>query len=114
MAIPQEMYETWAVEGTLLVGDTTRTLLAARADSTMVLTHMTARVIVSAAQAVNLTIGSVTVKRFAVSEPIASEAFVGPMLKGIYGQKGQALVATPAAAGPSIHFIAEGYWLKNS
>ena len=116
MAIPQETRKLWQAEITLLAADTTKTLLAAPAGSTtspetkIVVTHIVAHVLVSAAQAVDIKIGSVNVRRLAASEAVGAETFFGPMINGIEGQALQALTIVPAAAGPSVHVIAEGYY----
>lgn len=116
MAIPQETRKLWQAEITLLVGDATKTLVAAPAGTTaspetkIVVTHMVARVLVSAAQAVDIKIGTVNVRRLAVSEAVGTESFMGPMINGIEGQALQPLTIVPTAAGPSVHVVAEGYY----
>lgn len=112
MAIPQETRKLWQAEITLLAGDATKTLLAAPVgpETKIVCTHMVARIITSAAQAVDIKIGTVNVRRLAASEAVGTESFLGPMINGLEGQAGQALTIVPAAAGPSVHVVAEGYY----
>lgn len=102
--------ENWSAEITLGAADTTKTLLALKAGRKIVVTHIVTRVLISAAQAVNITIGGVNVKRIAASEAVGSESFFGPMERGIVGDAATALLIVPAAAGPSVHAIAEGYY----
>lgn len=117
MATPQDTRKLWSAEITLGAADTTKTLvaapspsLAAGPETTIVVTHMVTRVITSAAQAIDIKIGTVNVKRLGVSEAVGSESFLGPMVLGIVGQALQPLTIVPAAAGPSVHVAAEGYY----
>lgn len=103
--------EPWSAEVTMAAGDATKTILAAKTGKKTVVTHLVYHVITSAAQAVDIAIGTMNVKRIAASEAVGSEGFIGPMDYGLVGASGTALVATPAAAGPAIHFVAEGYYL---
>lgn len=102
--------ENWSAEVTLLAADATKTLLAARTGRRIVVTHLVCHQIVSAAQAVNITIGTVTVKRIGVSEAVGSEGFIGPMERGLVGDISTALLIVPTVAGPSVHVVAEGYY----
>jgi hypothetical protein len=104
--------ERWSAEVTLLAADTTKTLLATPTGTrkTIVVTHVVAHCLVSAAQAVDIKIGSVNVRRLAASEAVGSESFLGPMDYGLIGQAASAMTIVPAAAGPSWHVVAEGYY----
>lgn len=114
MATPQEGYKNWSAEITLGAADTSKTLVAAPgATQTLVCTHLVARFLVAAAQDVDIKIGTVMLRRFKASEVVGTESFFGPMLRGIVGQLGQPLTINPAAAGPSIHVVAEGYYLPS-
>lgn len=114
MGIPQEAYALWSGEATLGTGETGHTIQAAPATPyagrTLYVTHVHVTSLVAAAQAIDIKIGSVNIIRLPASWAAGSETFVGPMIRGIKGQAGQALTITPAAAGPSIHAIAEGYY----
>jgi hypothetical protein len=114
MGIPQEAYALWSAEITLGAADTTKTLIAAPAapyaTRTLYVTHIHATSLISAAQAVDIKIGSTNLIRLAASWAVGNETFLGPMIRGLRGQPGQALTIVPAAAGPSIHVIAEGYY----
>jgi hypothetical protein len=113
MAGRLDNYERWSAEITLGTGDTTKTLLAAPTGTrkAIVVTHCVAHVLVAAAQAVDIKIGTVMVRRLGVSEAVGNESFVGPMDYGLIGQAATALTIVPAAAGPSVHVVAEGYYL---
>lgn len=102
--------EQWSCETTLLAADATKVALPTKTGRTTVCTFYRARILVSAAQAVNITIGNVTICKFAASEAVSVESFMGPMDYGLVGQAAQPLTITPAAAGPSVHLIAEGYY----
>lgn len=102
--------ECWSAEVTLAASDTTKTLLAAKTGRVPVMTHMIARILVAAAQTVDIACGTVKYKRFGASEAVGTEAFLGPMEYGLPGVSGTAIVITPAAAGPSVHVVAEGYY----
>lgn len=95
----------------MLAADANKTALAAKAGRTTVITHYRARILVSAAQAVDIKIGTVNICRFAASEVVGTESFMGPMDFGLIGQAATALTINPAGAGPSIHLVAEGYYL---
>jgi hypothetical protein len=112
MGIPQETKKRWSAEITLGAADTTKTLVAAPGLGTtaIVCTHLVARILVAAAQDVDIKIGSVNLRRLKASEVVGTESFFGPMIQGIVGQAGQALTISPAAAGPSVHVVAEGYY----
>lgn len=112
MSTPQEQYEQWSAEITLGAADTTKTLVATPTGNrkAIVCTHLIARVLVAAAQDVDIKIGTVLLKRIKASEVVGTEAFIGPMVRGLIGQAATALTIVPAAAGPSVHVVAEGYY----
>lgn len=105
-----QTHENWQAEITLGAADTTKTLLAAKAGRRIVVTHLIAHVLIAAAQTVDITLGTVKVKRLGLSEAVGSEPFLGPMERGIVGDSGSALLIVPSAAGPSVHVAAEGYY----
>lgn len=106
----QSVNENFSFSVTLAAVDATKTLVVAKAGRAIVITHFVYHVITSAAQLVTVAIGSTVVKRVGASEAVGSEGFIGPMELGVIGQVGQALVATPAGAGPAIDFVGEGYY----
>lgn len=112
MGFPQEQYEQWSAEATLLVGDATRALLAGKAGFTPFATHVTAMSLVAAAQAIDIKSGAQVIKRLPATFPVGNEAFAGPMFRGIKGISGAGIDIVPAAPGPSVHVVAEGYWMK--
>lgn len=106
----QETLENFSFSVTMQAADATKTLLAARAGKRIVVTHFVYHVIASAAQSCDVAAGSTVVKSIGVSEAVGSEGFIGPMIYGLPGQVGSALIATPSAAGYKIHFVGEGYY----
>lgn len=110
MAGPLDNYERWSCSVTMLAADASKTALAAKAGRTTVCTHYRARILVSAAQAVDIKIGTTVLCSFAASEVVGTESFMGPMDFGLVGQLATALTINPAAAGPSIQLVAEGYY----
>lgn len=102
--------ENWSAEITLGAADANKTLLAAKTGRKTVVTHLVARVLVSAAQAITIAIGSVAVCKIGASEAVGSESFFGPAEYGLVGDSGTAVVITPAGVGPSLHVRAEGYY----
>jgi hypothetical protein len=94
----------------MAAGDATKTLLTAKSGRRIVTTHLVYHVLTTAAQSCDVAAGTTTVKRIGVSEAVGSEGFLGPMEFGLQGERGQALIATPSAAGYAIHFVAEGYY----
>lgn len=106
----QAVNEPFSFSVSLAAGDATKTLVAARTGRCIVITHLVYDVITSAAQLVTVAAGTTVVKRIAPSVAVGAEGFVGPMDYGLVGQSGSALVATPAAAGPAIDFVGEGYY----
>lgn len=102
--------ERWSAEATLATGDASKTLLAAKTGRSIVVTFYRARILVAAAQAVDIKVGTVVACKFAASEAVGTESFIGPMDYGLVGQVSTALTITPAAAGPSMHVVAEGYY----
>lgn len=94
----------------MLAGDASKVALPAKTGRTIVCTFYRVRVLVSAAQAVTIAVGTTNICKLAASEAVSVESFMGPMDYGLVGQAGQPLTITPASAGPSLHFIAEGYY----
>jgi UDP-N-acetylenolpyruvoylglucosamine reductase len=108
--VRQETLENFSFSVTMAAGDANKTLLAARAGKRICVTHLVYHVLTTAAQSCDVAAGTTVVKRIAVSEAVGSEGFLGPMIFGLPGQVGSALVATPSAAGYAIHFAGEGYY----
>lgn len=103
--------ERWSAEVTLAAADATKTLLAAKAGRVTVVTHLVSHVLVAAAQAVDIKMGTVMIRRVAISEGVGSESFIGPMDYGLPGPVSTAITIVPTAPGPSVHVVAEGYYL---
>lgn len=110
MANGQDTYQQWSAEVTLGAGETSHVIQAAPgANKTLVVTFIVIHILTSAAQAADITIGATNILRLPASLAAGSEAFFGPLIRGIVGAANTALVITPAAAGPAIHVVAEGY-----
>lgn len=115
MPIPQEKYKTWSIEFTLGAGVSgVQTLLAAPGTGRqIVVTFAAATVVTSAAQTADLSIGSMNILRVGASPGVATEPFVGPLVRGLQGPANTALTLTPSAAGLGLHVVAEGYYLPS-
>jgi hypothetical protein len=112
MAGPIDNYELWSSTVILDTGDTSKTIVAVPSGTRkrIVVTFIHCFSVIAAAQAVQAKIGTVVVADLPATWPVASEFFSGSLYKGLRGDAGAALVITPAAAGPRIHVIAEGYY----
>src|SRR4051812_10403149 len=100
-------------EVTMLAADTSKVIVAAPgAGRTANLTYLHCTILVSAAQTVAVeSTGSVsTYLKLAVSPVVNTEYTVGPFILGLPAPVNTAIQITPAAAGPSMHCIAEGYY----
>jgi hypothetical protein len=102
--------QPWSVSVLLAAGDATKSLKATPgAGKALVVTKWSYRSITSAAQAITIGDGTVTLDNLAASITVGN-LVEGPLLD--YGVKltaNTALSITPAAAGPSGRIIAEGY-----
>lgn len=109
---PQETYERWATAGFLLVGDATRTIVAAPSGNRkkIVVTHLHLFSLIAAAQITQVTIGTLVLAELPATWTAGFEFFFGPCIHGL-SNDGSALLIVPAAAGPRIHYVAEGYYL---
>jgi hypothetical protein len=110
MNLRQRVYQPWSAEATLGTGDATKTVKAAPgAGKRIVVTGYTWSVLVSAAQAVDVedSSGTVHVLRLPASPGVVQGSYT--FEAGLELTVNEALVITPAAAGPSVHVVAEGY-----
>lgn len=112
MAIPQETCERFSVEVTALAGDATKVVLAAKAGRRAVVTYCHVIGLVAAAQAfdVQSSDAAVNVVRAGASLAVNAELFFGPMIEGVVLPIGTGIRYQPAAAGPSVHIVCEGYY----
>jgi len=102
--------QPWAAQVTLAAGDTTKTLLAAPgAGRTTVVTSLACTVGLAAAQVVTVAGGTSTYLVIGASAPLATY-FTPDMVYGLAAPVNTAIIITPAAAGPIVFCIAEGYY----
>lgn len=104
-------YKPWSAEVSIATGDSSKTLAAAVAGASYVVTRLTATVYTAAAQLVTIAAGTTTILKIPASG--TGQYQVGPMERGLVGQSGTAIIITPASAGPAIHVSAEGYLLPS-
>lgn len=100
---------TWAATVTLGAGDSTKTIKAAPgAGKSLYVTKLVLSVVTSAAQAVDVEDSSGTVEILKLPAS-ATGQWGWAMDYSVPLTANEALVIKPAAAGPAIHVIAEGY-----
>ena len=114
MTIPLSTEQRFCKEVTLLAAETTHTNLTAAAAETIVVTYASIMVILGAAQTVYVGDECGTNRILSVAASLATFAphFVGPLVEGVHLVKGEDLIIKPAAAGPEIHVVCEGYILR--
>lgn len=117
MPRPSENYQRWSAQATLGTGDTTKTVKASPgATNALVVTAYVYTSLTAAAQAVDLEDASGTVEVMKAPVSVAAAVQLGSRVQfeqGLKLTKNEALVLTPAAAGPGAHVWAEGYILPN-
>ncbi len=113
--LPFERYQRFSVQNTLAAADSTKTLLAGGAGITIVILSVTVTGLTAAAQAVYVgdTSGTVKALSFGVSLAVNAQLAV-QLVEGLRLTEGEDLIVKPAAAGPSVHVVAEGYLLKSN
>jgi len=104
----------WSNSITLGAADTTKTLQAGISGKTLFVTYVSCMSLVAAAQTIDIeaTGGTIDVMKMAVSMTVNTQLTVS-MTQGLSLGPGNSLLITPAAAGPSIFCIAEGYSRNN-
>lgn len=110
MALPFEDYQRFSVEETLGIGDASKTLMAAATGVQYFITTVILTSLVAAAQTIYVGDSSGTKK--ALSLPISLAAgtqYFSQLLEGLAMTVGEAVIIKPAAAGPSVHVVCEGY-----
>jgi hypothetical protein len=101
----------WSAQVTLGTGDTTKTLKAAPgAGFGLVINDLNCTVVVAAAQLVDIedTSGTVEVMKLGASATV-NVPFNKSLSQGLPLTTNEALIIKPAAAGPSVHCVADGY-----
>jgi hypothetical protein len=110
---PINAFEKWSSSGILLAADANKNIMAAAAltgtRKRFVITFLHLLSVVAAANAVQVTIGTVVIADLPASWPVGSEFFF-ELNKGLRGDAASGIVITPAVAGPRIHWVAEGYY----
>jgi len=110
-----ESESRFCVQGTLGTGDATKVLRVALAEEQLVVVSVSLLSKVAAAQVLFVGDTSGTVKALDVAASLTAHAqLYWQMLEGLKLTKGENLVVTPAAAGPSVHVVVEGYILRGA
>lgn len=112
--LPREKNPRFCVQVTLAAVDTVQILQAAVTNRIYVVTRYVITGIIAAAQTLYLgdTSGTVKVVNLPVSIPAAGQQLTAEMEQGLPLTVSQALVIQPAAAGPSVHVLVEGYYIN--
>jgi hypothetical protein len=112
MPLPQETAERFSAEVTCLAADATKVILAAKAGRRPVVTYCHVIGMVLAAQAFDIqsSDGAVNIIRGGASLPVNAELFYGPLVEGVVLPVGTGIRYQPAAAGPGVHVVVEGYY----
>lgn len=105
--------QRYCVEKTLGTGDTSKELMPAVTGVTYFVTNARIHCLVAAAQTVFVGDADGTNKAFNLPASFPIHSFVTlNLLEGLSMKAGQALIIKPAAAGPSMHVVVEGYLTK--
>jgi len=108
-----ESEQRFCVQATLAAGDATKTLKAAIAEEQLVVTSVVVTGLTPAAQLLYVGDVSGAVKALSLAASLAANAQVSlQLIEGLKLTKGEDLIIKPAAAGPSVHVVAEGYILR--
>ncbi len=115
MGFPAQNYQTFSVQNTLGTGDASKMLLDVGPGVTIVVMNMSLIGLTPAAQALYVgdTSGNVRALNVAASFPAHGQLGL-QLIKGLPLTEGEDLIIKPAAAGPSVHVVAEGYLLKSN
>lgn len=116
MALPFELRQRFCVQATLATGDASKTLVDVGAGVTIVVTSLNVMGMVAAAQVLYVgdTSGTVKVASYPASHPAVGVSRQIELKEGLKLTEGEDLIIKPAAAGPSVHVVAEGYLLKSN
>jgi len=114
MSYPIETEQTFTTQQTLGAGDATKTLVAAESGVRFVVTAVILTIITAAAQTLYVGDSSGTVKAISIAASApANTQYVIQLVRGLELTSGVALIIKPAAAGPSVHCVVEG-WKKRA
>lgn len=115
MALPFEIRQRFAVAATLDTGDASKTLINIGAGVTIYVTNILMIGLVAAAQVLYVGDTSGTVKVLSVAASWPANTHIDAQFgQGLALTEGEDLIIKPAAAGPSVHVVVEGYLLKSS
>lgn len=113
--LPVEARQRFSVQATLGTGDASKTLLDVGAGVTIVVMNVTLTSLVAAAQSLYVGDTSGTVKALSAAASLTVHAQLAcQLVEGLRLTEGEDLIIKPAAAGPSVHVVAEGYLLKSN
>jgi len=115
MSFQLEIEQKFAVWANLGVGDASVVLVDAQPNIRIIVTTVIVTGKIMAAQAIYVgdSSGTVKVLDLPASIPAVGQQEAVQLVNGISLTKGEALIIKPAAAGPSVHVIAEGYLLRS-
>lgn len=109
-----EREQKFCVSGTLGTGDASVTLKAAVAGFSYYITGVILTSLTAAAQALFVGDSSGTVKAISVGASFTAHAQARMYVReGLKLTAGEAILVKPAAAGPSVHVVVEGYLIRN-
>lgn len=111
MAFDFEREQKFTVQATLAATDASKVLRAGVAGETIVVTSVILTSITAAAQVLYVGDEAGTVKALSLpaSKPDAGNQASLQLVNGLAITAGDDLIIKPAAAGPSVHVVAEGY-----
>lgn len=113
MSLPLLVRQRFSVQDTLGAADTSKTLKDVGAGETIHVLSVTVTSLVASAQTLYVgdTSGTVKAISLGISLVVNSQAVV-QLMEGLALTEGEDLIIKPAAAGPSVHVVAEGYVIK--
>lgn len=115
MALPFEIRQRFSVALTLGTGDASKTLVDIGAGVTICVTNILMIGLVAAAQVLYVGDTSGTVKVLSVAASWPANNFINAQFnQGLALTEGEDLIIKPAAAGPSVHVVVEGYLVKSN
>lgn len=101
----------WVLQAELLVADTTKLLApAVGTNRRRVVTYISCTVLTAAAQTVTIEDTSAGSRMLRIPASATGQWRVGPLAEGMILPAQTSLRIQPAAAGPAVHCLAEGYW----
>lgn len=106
--------QAFTVQATLAAADTTKTLKITAADERAVITSVILTSITAAAQTLFVGDESGTVKAISIAASLTANLQIScQLVRGLRLTVGEDLIIKPAAAGPAVHVVAEG-WIEKA